>query len=34
MLGGWVWNLDDRVDAIHVKFAKIFSGMFFLILIE
>ena len=32
MLGGWVLDLDDGGDAIHVKFVEALSGMFFLIL--
>ena len=32
MLGGWILDLGDGVDAIHVEFVKVFGGMFFLIL--
>ena len=34
MLGGWVLDLGDDSDAIHVEFVEVFGGMFFLILRE
>ena len=34
MLGGWVLDLDDGGDAIHVEFVEVFSDMFFLVLRE
>lgn len=32
MLGGWVLNLGDGGDTIHVELVEVFSNIFFLIL--
>ena len=32
MLGDWILDLGNGVDAIHVEFVEIFGGMFFLVL--
>jgi hypothetical protein len=34
MLGGWILDLGDGVDAMHINFVKVFSSMFFLVLRE
>ena len=31
MLDGWILELGDNCDAIHVEFVQAYSGMFFLV---